>query len=221
MSKDFQPDIFEFAPEENRFDDFDLSVLSTIVNNQAEDVKQKLKNKQENKIKNIMIVLDDMISDDRIRTSPVFNSIFTMGRHLRISSIILSQEVGGKYGVNRVCRNNCDMVLSFYLPNENDREMIIDQYLSTQSNKIGSVVFSLLTAGDHQAIVILPRRNKRNYPDFCYYYKAPEKTESFFVGKKAINPISKMEKIRRPIHSSIKLQVDIDSEEQGYRLELD
>jgi hypothetical protein len=182
MSADLQKDTFDFAEKDDQFTDFDPEVIGKIIDDQKADVMQKLANKQDHLIKHILIVLDDMISDYRIRTSPVFDSIFSMGRHLRISSIVLTQEIGGKSGVNRICRNNIDLGVCFYPPNENDRELIIEQYLSTQNYKIGEVVLSQITAEPYTAIAFMPRKNMRDLRDFCYVYKAPQSVPKFRIG---------------------------------------
>lgn len=191
-----QPKTYEYIPKDHQFSEFAVDKLSELIERQKEDVNHKIENKQEDKIQHLLFLFDDVISNPKIRSTPAFNSLFTLGRHIRISVIILTQCYGGRDGVGKAARNNIDLTISFFPQNVVDREAIVDQYLSTENSKYGEEILRQITSEDYCAIAIVGRKPAMNYEDYVFKLKAPLKVPAFIIGKKPSNVIVKNFNIR-------------------------
>ena len=79
----------------------------------------------------ILICFDDIIQDAKIRRSPLLNELFTLGRHLHISTIILSQTISGQTAsLPPVVRYNAEIIQCFHTFNEYDLELLGSQFAS-------------------------------------------------------------------------------------------
>lgn len=136
--------------------------------------------------KKIVIILDDVISDPKVRSSTILKRLFTEGRHIMISPIALSQEIGGLDSFRPVLRTNTDLILSFAAGNEKDREMISSRYLSKINKKIGSQVLQNITDEMYSSCAIFYNNyaNSHSYQDYVYKYRAPHTIPPFFIGRK-------------------------------------
>jgi hypothetical protein len=182
-----QKDLFDYIPEDNQRDGLDIEFLEKICAEQKADVEMKLRNHQENKIKNILFIFDDVISDPRIRNSASYNALHTMGRHLRTATITLTQSVGGREGLPKVVRDNVDLTICFYPQNQIDREAIIERYLSIENKKIGDAILKNITFEKFQSIAIMNIKTARSYEDFVFTYKCSGKTPKFTIGTKVLS----------------------------------
>lgn len=185
-----QPDLFDFVPEDNQFDGFNVEKLEQLLAEQEYDVDQKLKNGQEKKIKHLLFLFDDVISNPKIRKCPAFNGLFTKGRHIRCSVIVLTQSIGGQNGIPKLVRDNVDLCISFFPHNAIDRESMVERYLSIKDKKIGDLVLKNITFEEYTAIAVLLAKNGKEYEDYVYKYKAPLKTPKFMIGSKCIKKVS-------------------------------
>ncbi len=179
-----QPDMFNFCPKENIFRHFSEEKLKEICDSQEDKIVRLLKlgvPKKEHPI--VLLVFDDCINDHHIRSSPTFIKLHAAGRHLALCSIVLSQEVGGKYGINKVCRANCDLLISFFIKAEGDRELIIEQYLSQENKNVGYKIYKNITKEKYKAIVVCNFKNDQNPEETIYWYLAKEKVKKFMVGQ--------------------------------------
>ncbi len=77
------------------------------------------------KKQNVLLILDDCISDATIKTSKPFELLFTRGRHINISIIFISQYL--KAAITPVIRNNIDFCL-FSQVNAQGLKLIFDEY---------------------------------------------------------------------------------------------
>jgi hypothetical protein len=107
--------------------------------------------------------------------------------HINIASIVLSQEFGGKYGLPKVARANEDLVISFFPNAEYDRELIIDQYLSTESKKLGEAILRKVCMEEYTAIVVANFKTDINPEEYIYKYKAKLKVPHFEIGIKSVS----------------------------------
>jgi hypothetical protein len=191
-----QPNLYSFVPKENRFYSFDQAKLNEIWDKQAAKIMAQLEvdpDADKTKMDHIMIIFDDCINDNHFRSSEILNRIHVSGRHLCISSIILSQVIGGRWGVNGVCRQNEDLVVCFILKSEDDRDLLVEQFLSTDTKKVGMKLFKDVVSGDQdefQAIVIENYKNTRHYEKYVKKYVANPKLPKFEIGDKA--PVVKL-----------------------------
>lgn len=179
-----QPGLFDFVPEDHQYTGFDVEKLEELLGAQEADVDHKLKNGQEKAIKHLLFLFDDVISNDKIRHTPAFNGLFTKGRHIRSSVIVLTQSIGGQNGIPKVIRDNVDLCISFFPHNALDRESMVERYLSIKDKKIGDQILKDITFEEYTAIAVLLAKNGKEYEDYVFKYKAPEKTPKFMIGSK-------------------------------------
>ncbi len=187
QSAHLQPDLFHYVPKHNITNSFDEAKLKEIWNRQEQFIMSEVKKGKDKKdLPIILLIFDDVIADARIRTSKVFVDIHVLGRHLNIASIVLSQEFGGKGGLSKVCRANEDLVISFYPNAEYDRELIVKQYLSTKSTKLGYQVIRDVCMEEFTAIIIANFKISHNLEDYVFKYKARPKVPKFQVGSAVV-----------------------------------
>lgn len=185
MNKDF-----EFIPKENRYNHLNIGKLQEIRDEQMDAIKRHEKDKSV-KIKTPLLIFDDIIGDPKVRKDQEFLNLFTLGRHLKLNTIIISQSMGGKAGIPLVARSNLDCSIAFYLNAEYDKKLFISQFLSTKSYKEGEQVFNKTTAEKHTAIVIdCSNLTGREYHEYCYQIKADVITSKFIIGKKKYNVLT-------------------------------
>lgn len=181
-----QPKVYDFLPPENIHKGFRQDIIERIWAEQEKDAMTKKKNNQEKKIKRIVMIFDDIISTKEIANSPVLDKLYTEGRHIWICPIILSQVVGTLNGPKSLIRTNADLVIAFYAGNQYDRDLMTERYLSIRHKKIGEQVFRKLTEDKYNSIVIVNKHQSysKDYPDYVYQLRAPEKIPSFMIGNK-------------------------------------
>ncbi len=97
------------------------------INNLITKMTKLNAHKQETERTNILLILDDCISDIHIKTSKPFEVLFTRGRHINISIIFVSQYL--KSAITPVIRNNIDYCL-FSQVNAQGLKLIYEEYNS-------------------------------------------------------------------------------------------
>lgn len=95
------------------------------IENLIETMTRLNSNKPKDKRQNILLILDDCISDATIKTSKPFELLFTRGRHINISIIFISQYL--KAAITPVIRNNIDFCL-FSQVNAQGLKLIYEEY---------------------------------------------------------------------------------------------
>jgi hypothetical protein len=187
-----QPDLYDFIPEENRFGSFDQEVIWKIFTKQQGYIRRELaKAKSEGRkldkseLDHVLLIFDDVINDGAIRSSEILNKIHVSGRHTNHASIILSQEVGGKHGINKVQRTNEDIIITFPQKSEYDRELIVAQYLSVVNKNVGDTIFRTLTNDPYNCLVVENYKPTLKYEDFVHWYLAELDIKDFVVGEES------------------------------------
>lgn len=185
---DMQPDLFDYIPTNNRFNSFDQEKMQEIWDNQKKYMVNSLKyQKDKSKLDHILMIFDDVIQDSHIRNSQIFNRLYTAGRHNNIAVVVLSQQVGGKEGINSVCRRNSDLIVTYFLESDYDRDILADQFLSgSNSKKVGKELISEITRPEYQCMCLDVTSTKRDYADFIYTYKAKTDVPSFIIGRNSM-----------------------------------
>ena len=105
--------IFLFSPTEKTNKDYEgLVKPNCIYEKWSDEWCKKLFEKQQSvpkeKMKDILIVCDDLGSESDLNTHRDFVKVFTRGRHLKISLLFLGQYVSQ---LPKICRANLDFVL--------------------------------------------------------------------------------------------------------------
>ncbi len=107
------------------FDSGDVEALRKITDQQFEIVNYQKKQKQ-NKLFNILIVLDDLADDVHFcRHNDVLTSLYIRGRHANISIISSAQYY---LSINPICRKQISDLFLFKLRNKKDLDAILDEF---------------------------------------------------------------------------------------------
>ena len=125
-------------------------------------------------VKPVLLILDDVVSENAVRTSSYLRLLAIGGRHIMISCIILSQVVAGSASVPPSVRTQADTIIVVANPRSRvERELIAEQYLcagnESNAKSIGLNLLSKTTEVEHRALVISTcAPNARAYPDYCF-----------------------------------------------------
>jgi len=183
QSSHLQPDLYDYCPKYNIFNGFNEQKLIEIWNRQEAFIMGELKKgKKKKDLPIILVVFDDIIGDPKVRNSKIFNDLHILGRHLNFASIVLSQEFGGRGGLPKVARANEDLVISFFPNAEYDRKLIIEQYLSTKTKKLGEAILRKVCMEEYQAIVVANFKTDIEPSEYIYRFKARPKVPKFEIG---------------------------------------
>ena len=158
-TSDYQESIYDYIPKSNRHNFYDEGFIDNLVKNQkqlAKDILEEKNPRLKKKLQNILIILDDCIDDSNIRNSSVLDSLFTLGRHLHISVIVLSQSISSKCGIKKVQMDNSDLIVTFLVFGDYDRKIITDKYMSLFDDKkyARSLLNSITLEKQYQCIVL-------------------------------------------------------------------
>lgn len=125
-------------------------------------------------VKPVLLILDDVVSEQTVRNSSYLRLLAIGGRHIMISCIILSQVVAGSASVPPSVRTQVDTIIVVANPRSRvERELIAEQYLcagnESGAKSIGLNLLSKVTEVEHRALVISTcAPNARAYPDYCF-----------------------------------------------------
>lgn len=187
-----QPGEYDFVPKSNIYNGFVPEKITEIWTRQEAYILSELtKGRKKEDLDIIMILFDDVITDGNIRHCPAFNDLFVCGRHTRIATIVLSQEFGGREGLPKCARANLDLMISFFPNGEYDRDLLVQQYLSThpdprKSSKLGHALLRSLCDEEYQAIIVANFKTTLDIPSYVFRLKAPAKIPKFVIGEKQI-----------------------------------
>ena len=109
----------KLVDEECIFDTYDNDWMLQLIKKMT-DAKQ-----QSQKTNNILIILDDCISDTDFHHCQSLNILCTRGRHLNIAVILTSQYI---FSIPPVCRNNLDYVFCGQM-NKKSVDLLSDEFL--------------------------------------------------------------------------------------------
>lgn len=209
MTANLQKNEFKYVPSENIFTGLDEEKLTQIWEQKKAQVQRmEAQGIAKNKMPVTLIIMDDLISDPKCRNSEILNRIYVAGRHVSICIFFISQTISSKYGITNVMKQNCDIVISFYLSNMYDRKALIEQFLSSRSAETGLAIFDKITHQQYNSICIANHVVDKNPLKYIFYYKG-YKPKPFSIGNKrqstvVINKPQKSEPIIGFIKSSDK-----------------
>jgi hypothetical protein len=123
----------------------------------------------------VLIILDDVVSENSIRHAPRLNQLAVSGRHIFITAIILSQCVCGSGSVPPTIRNNSDYVLVVKNPRSRpERKLLEEQYLTASNKKDagqeGLALMEAVTAVKFRILVINVSADGNNFRDYLFTY---------------------------------------------------
>lgn len=123
-----------------------------------------------------LLVLDDVVNENRIRHSANLNKLAVSGRHIFISCIILSQSVTGSASVPPIIRRNSDYIMVVGYPRSiHERKMLADEYLTIgNEGDAGAKTLRILkdvTQMPYRAFIISVINNTATeYNQFLFHY---------------------------------------------------
>lgn len=179
------PEQYDFVPKKAKFPnineiEFDLG---EIIGKQKAAIKRHHENEEEEPAP-ILVILDDCVSEEKIRHSPSLNTLAVAGRHINISVIILSQVVTGSGSVPPIIRTQADAIFVVANPrSEIERKLIAEQYLTAENTFAGKQkglqVLGAATSTQYRALVILTTDSSaRRFTEYLSVYgPVPERVE--------------------------------------------
>ena len=121
-------------------------------------------NQPSNERKNVLIILDDCMSDIDFNQSKSLKKIYTRGRHFNLSIIATCQYLNS---LPKICRSNCDTLISGQM-NLCSIEMLASEYCSNLSKREFITLFNKTTK-DYGFLVINNNSVKDNENLNCIY----------------------------------------------------
>ena len=179
---------YQFTIEKNRKDNYDNNFLHSLINDQKE-LKMQQKKGLTTEIKNVLIILDDLLADDDIRKikNSAILELACNSRHIDISVIFITQLLSAQYYPVSI-RKNTDVFIAFKIYDESTLKMASKSFLSLLGSTRGEEVINDITnREDYMAIIVENYRSTaiKDYQDFVFYYKAPKNLPNFtsFINK--------------------------------------
>ena len=123
-----------------------------------------------------LIVLDDVVNENRIRYSSNLNKLAVSGRHIFISCIILSQSVTGSASVPPIIRRNSDFIMVVGFPRSiHERKMLSEEHLTigndTDASQKSLRILKDVTQQAYRAFVIsVINSTATEYNQFLFQY---------------------------------------------------
>lgn len=170
--------VYNFIPEVNRMKYWDEDIMKGLIDKQKklkEEWCSLPKSERKGKEHPILIILDDILSDPNVISSPLIKEMTVNGRQFWMNFVISVQTVSARAGFPSYVRQNTDLFISFTVFDEFNRQTIVEQYLSTISKKSGLAILNSITAlEEYMAIAINTRlKDVKLYKNFVFKIKAP------------------------------------------------
>ena len=159
--------------EDNVLKGVDLSKTSGSRGKKKRKKKAQLEKKD---LPSILIVLDDVVSENSIRSSPNLKFIAVAGRHINANVIILSQMIAGSGSVPPVVRTQADTIIVTHTPRSfRERDLLAEQYLTVgedaQSKRDAKQMLLQTTDTEFKALIIdTSNKAAREHHEYLYTY---------------------------------------------------
>lgn len=195
---DVQRDSWRFIPKVNRILGFNEAKIKEIMNKQKRDIAKiwnRMKDKPvkqilaviEKEVPHTLLIFDDIVSNKRVVRSGILEKTYTLGRHLRISQVILSQNANAANSVGRGVRNNVDYVFTSMMPSEAMYEVLADTYFGIEGKKAGMAALKAITADPFTfAVAEIHKQRRAKLTDYVSTIKADAKLKEFKAGDKKL-----------------------------------
>lgn len=167
---------YDYIPDDKKFKTDKMnSIIEDIKNKQKELLKKK------KKMMEYLIIFDDILDDDSVskRNSNVINDLATLGRHLNLSCVVLTQSF---IKLSTIARANCDFCFMSRSRNERNIEQFCESYLtgemegsedgSSQKKIAKQIYFGIVSNDFHWLCVHNTKQNSKGYSSFCFQYVA-------------------------------------------------
>lgn len=156
------------VPKECIFDSYNNEWMMKLIQKMTD-----LKTNDNNNNHNVLVILDDCISDTNFHQCPSLNILCTRGRHINISVIITTQYI---YAIPPLMRNNLDFIYCGQM-NKRSVDLMADEFLLGNIEKNDFIKLLNKSTKDYNFFVINCNSVKDN-DDLNLIYgsiKTPEK----------------------------------------------
>jgi hypothetical protein len=170
---------FEYISDNFKYNKYDEGTLNKIIEKQEECIKRNKKDKDNHP--KVLIVLDDVASSSELFYSEAISKLFTLGRHLNLSVIYLTQHLSS---ISPKQRKNADIIIAFKDVNKDNKKTIIKQFMSMNNEKHGEEFYNMVFDEPYKCICICVYKiqKSKDLKDFVYYYKSPQIKPKFRLG---------------------------------------
>ena len=148
------------------FDSYEEKWVDKLINKMTEINS----NKSQKERKNVLLILDDIVSDHNFHQSPSLKKIVIRGRHINIAVILTFQYLNL---VPPVCRNNMDFLFCGQM-NKQSVDLLMSEFISGDISKDEFIKMYNRCTRDYNFLVI--NNNSVKYDDLNSIYgciKAP------------------------------------------------
>lgn len=145
----------DIVPEEYIHSGFQESVLTTCMKSQKQVVRKcRSENPDLHKRRececNMVVILDDVASEEHLQRSLVLGALYTKGRHYYITPIVMSQYA---YAISPAIRSNIDYAFIMHQTQRRSKDAIGDEWMSQVRRREAADIMSKHTPG-YQVLVI-------------------------------------------------------------------
>ena len=133
-------------------------------------------NKSKEEKKNILIILDDVMSDTNFGQSPALKKLYTRGRHINIAVIATCQYL---YNLPPICRSNADWCIVGQM-NRQSIQLLAEEYLSGDLDKAEFVKLYNRSTKDYKFLII-NNNSIKDSDDLNQIYGVIKTPESYVV----------------------------------------
>ena len=117
----------DIVDDECIFDNYDKKWVEKLINKMTEINS----NKSQKERKNVLLILDDIVSDHNFHQSPTLKKLFIRGRHINIGIILTFQYLNF---IPPVARNNLDYLFCGQM-NKQSIDLLISEFISGDISK--------------------------------------------------------------------------------------
>lgn len=136
------------------FDEWNEQWADTLIKKMTEQNKGKKKEEK----KNVLVILDDVMSDTNFHQSPALKKLYMRGRHINIAVIATCQYL---HNLPPVCRNNADWCIVGQM-NRQSVQLLAEEYLSGDLEKPDFIRLYNYSTKDYGFMVINNTSIKNN-----------------------------------------------------------
>jgi len=173
---EFQTSQMDFVPTYFKYKEFDPDVVERILSRQEFLIKNDPKGKY-----HTLLIVDDIIATMDAKAQKTLQKIFVCGRHYQVSIIVCFQYVKREF--DKIMRSNCDYVFCFNQKSYDNKESLVNDFLTISDNKKEGFYLMDKYATGFNCLVINNTHNTNEYENFCFSYEAEIIKRKFKVGK--------------------------------------
>lgn len=171
-----------FVPDKYIFEGYQDAVVDAILRRQ-EARQRDMRKRGVNDINiNVLLILDDCITNDVLKYSETMKTIFYNGRHLYMSIVVNSQD---HKAITPGLRTNTDMVACFPVRSQRDKEAVRENYADFVKNDADFEEVADVVRETPYTILFIDQSRPYMLPEECVYAgiaATDQQLGGFFMG---------------------------------------